>query len=108
MKNIAIFASGKGSNANNIINYFKEHPNIYIKLIITNNPKSGVIDLANKSKIEYLVFNKKAFFSGNTILQAILSRQISLIILAGVLLKIPENIIESFLAHIFHKRNSQS
>ena len=62
MKNIAIFASGKGSNANNIINYFKEHPNIYIKLIITNNPKSGVIDLANKSKIEYLVFNKNILY----------------------------------------------
>ncbi len=96
MKNIAIFASGKGSNTNNIINYFESHSNIYIKLIITNNPQSGVIGLARNSKIDCLIFEKKDFLYGEKILQAILDRNVSYIVLAGFLLKIPMKIISVF------------
>ena len=61
MKNIAIFASGKGSNANSIINYFRYHKNNCEKVIITNNTKADIIHVANEGKIDCFIFNKALF-----------------------------------------------
>lgn len=85
MKKIAIFASGKGSNADNIIRKFKSENQIEVSLMVTNNPKSGVIDVAKYHKLPHLVISKE-FFIDNEL------EDIDLIVLAGFLLKVPEKI----------------
>ena len=62
MKNIAILASGSGTNAENIINYFKNHHKIKIKLVLSNNKNAYVLERAKKSNVETLVFNKDTFY----------------------------------------------
>lgn len=58
MKHIAIFASGKGSNAKKIQEHFRNHPEIKVELIVCNNPKAGIIELADEWKIPVLMISK--------------------------------------------------
>ena len=95
-KKIAIFASGSGSNAENIFNYFKNNDDVSISLILTNNPKAGVIERANRLNIPSIVFDKNAFKNTNEIVDLLQENNIDLIVLAGFLWLIPENLIEAF------------
>ena len=93
--NIIIFASGNGSNAENIIKYFtKTNHNIQFK-VITNNQNAGVIIRCENLNIEYLIYKKKDF-ENNKVLKFLIKTKPYLIILAGFLLKIPINIINNF------------
>ena len=96
MTKLAIFASGSGSNAEKIIEYFSENKNISVDLILTNNPKAGVIDRAKKYQIPVVLFDKKTFIETNKIVQLLDNQGISLIILAGFLWLIPENLVKKF------------
>lgn len=96
MKSIAIFGSGKGTNAKNIINYFKFHKKISVQLIVTNNASAGIIDVAKKAKINIFTFNNINPNSSKNILEKLKKNQINLIVLAGFLLKVPSIIINSF------------
>ena len=96
MKNIAIFGSGQGSNAENIINYFQFHKRISIKLIVTNNANAGIINIAKNKKIEILILNKTPHISDKNILKQLNINQIDFIVLAGFLLKVPPIIITNF------------
>jgi phosphoribosylglycinamide formyltransferase-1 len=96
MTRIAIFASGSGSNAENIANYFSKSQEVDICLFLTNNPNAFVLERAKKLGIKSLVFNKEQFLKTDEILQFLLKNDINLIVLAGFLLKIPENLIKSF------------
>ncbi|MCO6499972.1 MAG: phosphoribosylglycinamide formyltransferase [Vicingus serpentipes] len=96
MKRIAIFASGNGSNAENIVHYFSNNKHIEVALIITNNPSAYVLERAKKLGIKSLIFDKSAFSENDKILQKLKENDINWIILAGFLLKIPKNIIKSF------------
>ena len=92
---ILIFASGNGSNAENIITYFQNKAIDINWIIITNNSNAGVIQRSIKMGIPFLVFNKKDFYE-NMFLKKISVINPKLIILAGFLLKIPENLIKKF------------
>ena len=92
---ILIFASGNGSNAENIITYFQNKAVDINWMIITNNSNAGVIQRSIKMGIPFLVFNKKDFYE-NMFLKKISLINPKLIILAGFLLKIPENLIKKF------------
>jgi len=92
---ILIFASGNGSNAENIITYFQNKAIDINWIIITNNSNAGVIQRSIKMGIPFLVFNKKDFYE-NMFLKKISLINPKLIILAGFLLKIPENLIKKF------------
>ena len=92
---ILIFASGNGSNAENIITYFQNKAIDINWMIITNNSNAGVIQRSIKMGIPFLVFNKKDFYE-NMFLEKISLINPKLIILAGFLLKIPENLIKKF------------
>tara|TARA_B100001559_G_scaffold287577_1_gene264673 strand:- start:424 stop:1020 length:597 start_codon:yes stop_codon:yes gene_type:complete len=92
---ILIFASGNGSNAENIITYFQNKAIDINWMIITNNSNAGVIQRSIKMGIPFLVFNKKDFYE-NMFLKKISLINPKLIILAGFLLKIPENLIIKF------------
>ena len=83
MTRIAIFASGSGSNAENISNYFKDNSNVEISLILTNNPNAFVIERAKNLGIESLIFSKSQFLKTDEILMFLDKNDINLIVLAG-------------------------
>ena len=92
---ILIFASGNGSNAENIIIYFKKKKVKINWIIVTNNSDAGVIKRSIKLNVPYFVINKDDL-KKNSMLDKIKLIDPSLIILAGFLLKIPEKIIDNF------------
>lgn len=96
MTRIAIFASGSGSNAENIANYFSANSSVEVSLILTNNSNAFVIDRAKKIGIKTIVFSKREFLNTDNILHFLDENNINLIVLAGFLLKIPENLIKSY------------
>jgi len=97
MINAAIFASGEGTNANNLITYFKNDTRIKIKLVITNRDDAGVIKKAEAHKKTVQIISKEALNNyTNQIIEFLHTEKIDLIILAGFLLKIPEKLVKAF------------
>ncbi len=95
-KQIAIFASGEGSNAENIILYFKKHYSIKVVMVLSDNPNAAVLNKAKASGILTCTFTKNEFYETDEILNLLKDLHIDLIVLAGFLKKIPENIINDF------------
>jgi phosphoribosylglycinamide formyltransferase 1 len=99
---IAIFASGKGSNAREIIRYFQTDNHLVlgsrveISLIISNKPGAGVIDIALQAGIPILLVEKEKFFYGSHYIEELRNRNIDYIVLAGFLWKIPSQLIRAF------------
>ncbi|HHX31320.1 MAG TPA: phosphoribosylglycinamide formyltransferase [Bacteroidales bacterium] len=96
MTNIAIFASGSGSNAENIANYFASHHDINIAVIISNKPDAYVHERAKQLGVPSFTFKKSDFDNGTVILNKMAEYQIDFIVLAGFLLKVPHSIMEAF------------
>jgi phosphoribosylglycinamide formyltransferase-1 len=94
-KKVIIFASGSGSNALKIFEYFNNNQNVIIDSIYCNNPRANVINIFQKLNIKTVLFNKKEFYE-STFLEAIKNTNPDLIVLAGFLLKIPEKIVSAF------------
>ena len=95
MKKILLFASGTGSNVENIIQYFKNNDNVSIVGIFTNNLHAKVLEKAKHHNIPSLVFNKTELNEG-FVLEKINKLQPDLIVLAGFLLKFPEHIVAAY------------
>ena len=95
-KNIVIFASGKGSNAAKIINYFTDNQHVNVNHVFTNKAGAGVIDVAKENGINYTIIEKDAFFTSDKYIIEIKKLAPSLIILAGFLWKVPENLVKAF------------
>lgn len=93
---IAIFASGAGSNAQQIINYFRGNKQVRVALIVCNKPGAGVLGIAKKEGIPTLQIEKERFFRGDAYLPELQEKQIRLVVLAGFLLKVPKALIEAF------------
>jgi phosphoribosylglycinamide formyltransferase-1 len=96
MKKIAIFASGSGSNAENIINHFAENKYVSVELILTNNPTAGVIERGNRLNVPTLIFNKKLFAKSDKIVEILINQEIDWLILAGFLWLVPPNLVQAF------------
>ena len=95
MKRIVIFASGSGTNAENIIRFFNHTKTAKVTKVMCNNEYAKVFDRCKMLEIKCLHFNKEQFYDSNIILNA-LKEEADYIILAGFLWKIPQNIIDSF------------
>lgn len=95
-KNIAIFASGEGTNAQCIIDYFKNSSSIKIAVIISNKENANVLNRAKKEGIPTLTVNKTNFYENNLTIQQLNNYKIDLIVLAGFLWIIPESLIKTF------------
>jgi len=93
---MAIFASGAGTNANKIINYFRGHTHINISLIVSNKPEAGVLKIAEREKIPTLIIEKEKFFRGNAYSNELKEAGIDFIVLAGFLWKIPSQLIKAY------------
>ncbi len=96
MKKIAIFASGTGSNAKKIIEYFRENPHIQVSFIVSNKKDAPVLDIARENDIETLVLNRREFYHTKQLLQHLHERDIDFIVLAGFLWLLPEYLVRAF------------
>lgn len=96
MKNIAIFASGKGTNAQIIIEYFKNHSTINVVLVVTNNPSAGVLKVAHENKIISAIINKDSLNKEEVLMKLLNAQKIDLIVLAGFLQLIPSFLLQNF------------
>ncbi|MBW8049842.1 MAG: phosphoribosylglycinamide formyltransferase [Cytophagales bacterium] len=94
--NIAIFASGSGTNAESIIRSFKKHPFIKIVYLFSNNPAAYVLERAKKFKIPAFVFDKDTFYNSDKIVTKLKNYDVSLIALAGFLWLIPGQLIKAY------------
>ncbi len=92
MQNIVIFASGAGSNAENIIRYFKNNTSKTVVAVFSNNANAKVIEKAKNLDVQTIVFNKDELY-GDFVLKNLKELNPDLIVLAGFLLKFPEHII---------------
>jgi phosphoribosylglycinamide formyltransferase-1 len=95
-KNIALLASGSGSNAENIINFFAENTNFRFPLIISNKKEAFVHQRAEKLNTPSFTFSREEFFDGEKIISLLNKYKIDYIVLAGFLLKIPQVLIDAF------------
>lgn len=96
MRNIAIFASGSGTNAENIITYFSTRNSVKIALILSNRRDSYVLTRAAKHNIRSVFFDRKEFYITGKVLRYLLLYKIDFIVLAGFLWLVPENILEQY------------
>ena len=103
MKNIAIFASGTGSNAEKIIEYLAPLPpsprsgeGLGVRLIVSNKPEAGVLKIATANNIPSLIIEKEKFYRGNAYVDELKNADIDFIVLAGFLWKLPSLLIKAY------------
>jgi phosphoribosylglycinamide formyltransferase 1 len=96
MINLAVFASGNGTNTQRLIDHFNDHDRIKIALVLSNRPDAFVLKRAANAGIPSAVCNKTDFMQGTTVFHILEERSIDFIILAGFLLHIPPGIIERY------------
>lgn len=96
MKRIVILASGSGSNAENLITYFKENPEIQVAAVLTNKSSAKVLERCDRLQVPAFYFNKSAFSSSDAVVGLLKGMNTDLIVLAGFLWKIPQNVIDAF------------
>ena len=96
IKNIALFASGNGSNAQNIVEYFHDNDDIKPCLILTNKASAFVIERAKNIDIPCIVFTAKELRESSKIIDILNDFSIDFIVLAGFLLRIPQNVVDLF------------
>ena len=95
-KHIVIFASGAGSNAQQIIHYFRNLKEVKVAMIVCNKAGAGVLSIAEKESIPVLLIEKEKFFRGDGYVPELQHVQTDLIVLAGFLWKIPQSLIDAF------------
>ena len=95
-KNIAIFASGSGSNAENIIRYFQENDLIRVALVLSNRSDAYVLERAHRLQVPSEVFLKEDWVSGEQILALLHEYHIDFIVLAGFLVRVPERLLHAY------------
>lgn len=95
-KRIAIFASGSGSNAQKIMEYFKKHNDVEVAIILTNNPEAYVLQRADNFEIPSHIFDKHEFYKTDDVVNLLKNLQVDIIVLAGFLWLIPQNLLKSF------------
>jgi phosphoribosylglycinamide formyltransferase-1 len=96
VKRIAIFASGGGTNAQKIIEYFQRDKEVEVSLIVSNKPDAFVLVRAEKFNIPTFIVDRNSFYESQDIDQELRKYGIDLIVLAGFLWLIPEYLIEKF------------
>ena len=94
--NIALFASGTGSNVYNIIQYFKSNDLINVVAVLCNKADAGALNHAKNASIPTLTFSKEEFASSVIIEEFLVEKKVDLLVLAGFLLKVPERLIDLY------------
>lgn len=95
-KRIVIFASGSGTNAENIIKYFQLTELAEVVLVLSNKKDAKVLERAKKLNVDCMAFTREELTSEKGVLKRLKNIQPDLIVLAGFLLKFPESIIAEY------------
>jgi len=93
---LAILASGGGSNARALMEYFTGHPSIEISLVISNLQTAGVLQIAETYSIPAIYISNQAFADHSKLMEVLNNHEINFLVLAGFLKKIPETLLDSF------------
>jgi phosphoribosylglycinamide formyltransferase-1 len=96
MINIAVFASGSGSNAENLVRYFSAHPDIRVHLIVTNKATAPVLERAKRLNVPSVYFDNESWKDPKVILSTLRQYEIDFVVLAGFLKLVSQGIIEAF------------
>lgn len=96
LKRIAIFASGSGSNAQKVIEHFDNSTEAEVTIILSNRPDAYVLERADNHEIPTHVFDREEFYASDKVVNLLKSLQIDLVVLAGFLWLIPDNLLEAF------------
>lgn len=96
IRRIAVFASGSGTNAQNIFEYFADNQNVIIDSLWSNNPNAYAIERARQFGVESFLFTKNEFVNTNFVVEQLIERKIDLVVLAGFLWLIPPSMISAF------------
>jgi phosphoribosylglycinamide formyltransferase-1 len=96
MNKIAIFASGSGTNARNIIEYFNAKKTAVVSCVLSNKSDAYVLERAQNLNIPTFTFNRQEFYETGKVLDFLVDKGINWIVLAGFLWLVPENIVDSF------------
>ncbi|MEA3447212.1 MAG: phosphoribosylglycinamide formyltransferase, partial [Bacteroidota bacterium] len=102
MKNIAIFASGAGTNAESIALHFADNQMAEVVLIVSNKKTAGVMKRAEKLRIDHIFVDKKNLNNCDFLLQELKKYEIDLIVLAGFLALIPSKIVHTYKTRIIN------
>jgi phosphoribosylglycinamide formyltransferase-1 len=100
--NIAIFASGSGTNAENIIRHFIRNPSVQVKLVLTNREDAYVLKRAEKLDVPGIIFSANELKEGTKVDDILADNKIDYLILAGFLLKVPERIVSRYRGRIIN------
>ncbi|WP_347157279.1 phosphoribosylglycinamide formyltransferase [Pontibacter chitinilyticus] len=95
-KNIVIFASGSGSNAQRLLEYFEHHPTICVAALFSNNPNAYALQRAETFHVPALLFSREAFYKTDTVLEQVQQFNPDLIVLAGFLWLVPQNLLQAY------------
>lgn len=95
-KTIAIFASGNGTNTENIVRYFREKETAEVALVLTNRPDAFVLQRAERLGVPALYVNKEEWREGTRVLQLLADYGIDFVALAGFLLRVPDNVLHAY------------
>lgn len=101
-RNIAIFASGSGTNAENIIRYFAEKGSVKVSLVLSNKSDAYVLERARRLGVPCGIFPKGDWTEGSKILATLKEHQVEFIVLAGFLLKVPDSILHAYPSKIIN------
>lgn len=93
---IAIFASGSGTNAEKLMEHFREHTSVSVALILSNNAEAFVLQRAARFGVPAVVFTKHQFRESDAVLELLRSHGITHVVLAGFLWLMPPNILNAF------------
>jgi len=96
MKNISIFASGGGSNAQKIYDYFEGSSTVKIDSVICNNPKAKILNRSDGWGCEKVIVSREAFVNSEELSENLLKRETDLIVLAGFLWLVPQSLLKAF------------
>ena len=95
-KNIAIFASGNGTNAENIIRYFQNSELVNVELVLTNRESAFVLERARSLNVPFACMGKAEWMDGTAVLSLLENRGIDFIVLAGFLARVPDCILHAY------------
>lgn len=102
IKRIAVFASGSGTNAQNIIDYFADNQEIVVDCLLSNTAAAYALVRARNAGIDTLVFSREEFYNSEKIVDFLTLRKINLVVLAGFLWLVPAPILEKFIVINIH------
>lgn len=102
MKKIAIFASGSGTNAENLINFFSNEKRARVSIVLTNRSDAFVIERAKRLSVDTMVFDRDDFYNTGRVAMELAVRDIDMIVLAGFLWLVPKQIIDAYPGRIIN------